>query len=678
MPDSQARELELWKKRVQLARRVTRRMRQDWIRYLLLYTDGDWEAAFGVPENLEIVPVNKVFSYIRSQLPRLFFKVPKVFTPPIGPDDLLHARTAGDWCNALWQTLPLKRETRLAIIDAMVFGNGFLKVGYNSSEVMEFDDLVQESVDAEAEALQYDLLDAQRQQEGLSLQDVDQSVAPKALRKKDEQVLEYDESIFPDFPWGKRVSPFLMLVDPMATSDNDARWMCHVYHPPLEDAKQVSSWSKAERDRLKAKNIGILEDLFPGGTLDGGGEQETMIKRIFNLVEERGAMGLVSSPLSPLTDKEGTGEDEATLVAQIFEVWDKKTNEVIIFHEDSERPLFRAPNPFKHISDRFPFVHLLLNEVPDSYWGMSDLRPLLPQVRELTRLRSLGLEHVKRCANKKLLLAQGALDEDARDRLEDPGYGIVVETTSPTTRDVVTPADFGNVSPDVYALGSLVKNDFDETAGQGDQQRGVPGTSDTATESAIVERNANIRIADRQDSVLDFLAEFTTKLWKISCSFVRPGKAFQVMGPKAGSWHLLKSEALRPEREMRVEVGSTIRQDDEIRKRRIIETLNVAAPFILNGLVPLNVVELFRQFLEAQEFPDPQAILQVSQDQAQSQLSFLQQFSQARAGGPEGDSNVATNQAANAGQAGGVESLLGLGDLLRSENNFSGNAGSGF
>jgi len=650
-------------------------MRQDWVRYLLLYTDGDWEAAFGVPESLEIVPVNKTFSYLRSQIPRLFFKVPKVFTPPIGPDDAKHAQMAGDWCNALWRTLPLKREARLAVMDAMIFGNGFMKVGFHTDEVQRFDDIVQASIEAEARALEYETLDAQRAEQGLSFQDLDQSTPPQALKKKSEQVREYGESIYPELPWGKRVSPFMLLVDPAATSDNDARWMCHVTHPSLEDAKQTTSYKKSERDRLKAKTSGVLEDLFPGGTLDGAEGSETLVKRIMNLVEERGGISLITSPLNKLQGHDETGEDESVMSTEIFEVYDKKTNEILVFAEDSEDFLFRAPQPYKHISDSFPFAHLILNEVPDSYWGMSDLRPLLPQIRELTRLRSQALEHVKRCSNKKLLLAQGALDENNRDRLEEPGTGIVVETTTGSTRDIVIPADFGNVSPDIYALGSIVKQDFDETAGQGEQQRGI-STGDTATESAIVERNANIRIADRQDSVLDFLADFTTKIWKVSCTTIRPGKAFQVMGPKAAGWVLLKSEALRPEREMVVEVGSTVRQDDELRKRRIIETMNVFAPFILNGIVPINVVELARQFLEAQEFPDPQAILQTTPQQQQQQLDFLQQFTQAR--GQGGDQNVASNQAANAGQAGPADALGGLQDLLNSGANFGGNAGSGF
>ena len=660
-----AAELEEWKLRLTAAQRSTKRMRLEWWRYFLLYLEGDWlNRSEAGDRNRDHIAVNLAFSHVKTMMPRLFFKKPKVFTPPLNPEDEPGSASASAYLNYLWQALPLKMETKRCVIDALIFGIGFMKHGWHSRDLRDWDELTEKAQEFETEALE-----TQQEIEGFRALEippnaVENATPPEAVRNQRDQRIDYDGSFNPQLPWSRRISPFDVFVDPLGNEEHNIRWMAFRYVMSLEDAKDNDLWDKTARGQLQAQRTSFGFGDNRGNTFDGleaDGQQAFLqalrVGNPFNLINSPIDEKFMSEALMDSMKKPEMSQVE------IFEVWDKKTNEVWVVNENAQKPLKRMPNPLTSLKGQFPVSILKFNEVPDSFWPMSDMRPLEDQILEMAELRTQALEHVKRTTNIKVGMKKGALDEEAVRALESPDMARVVEVNdlSEPVGNSITPFNLGRLDPNIYSINGLLKNDFDEISGLSEQQRGLSSSSGTATESAITERNANLRLDERQDQVLDFLEDSTSKVFKISTQFVLPGFHVRLLGKKGFQWVPITSVAMNPEREIKIEVGSTLRKDDQVTKRRVIEALNVLTPFIVNGLAKVDINEILRQYLNALEiFTDVEAILNPTQGTVEEQLALLQAT---RGAGATQDSNVGTNQAANAGQA-GDEELAGLADLL--------------
>jgi hypothetical protein len=163
------------------------------------------------------VLINMVFSTVNVISPSISVNYPKITVSAVSPENAPNAVIAEAVVNYWWKHKKIKDQFRRAVKDFILFGHGWLKVGYRYVE--------EERIGSD--------------------EDVSDPNAPDNFMSTNYNVLE-------DAPFVERVSPFDVFVDPDGTSMDDIKWIAHRIRRPVRDAKSDRRYSKAGRDDLKA------------------------------------------------------------------------------------------------------------------------------------------------------------------------------------------------------------------------------------------------------------------------------------------------------------------------------------------------------------------------------------------------------------------------------------------
>lgn len=167
-----------------------------WSDYRKMYR-GEWSE--------QILPVNRVFSYGRSMIPRTYFRAPRVVVTPTSPDLVWHARVVEAIDNMLIRETKLKSTIKRIILDAYLCGTGICKLGYDS----EFG----------------------------FIPDFDIGTGETVTQETKQARIEYNSTVKPGFPWALRVPPDDIVVPYGATDPDSLEWIAHRVIRPLEDVK---------------------------------------------------------------------------------------------------------------------------------------------------------------------------------------------------------------------------------------------------------------------------------------------------------------------------------------------------------------------------------------------------------------------------------------------------------
>ena len=73
---------------------------------------------------------NYIFSLIKSQLPQLYYKNPNVIVTPKRPQDEPTAELVENVINYIWGEIDLKTEIKRCVLDALIYGVGWMKQGW--------------------------------------------------------------------------------------------------------------------------------------------------------------------------------------------------------------------------------------------------------------------------------------------------------------------------------------------------------------------------------------------------------------------------------------------------------------------------------------------------------------------------------------------------------------------
>lgn len=161
--------------------------------------------------------INMAFATINVLAPATSVNYPKITVNATKPDDAPQAIIAEAVVNYWWRTRRIQKEFRKSIKDMLIFGHGWIKVGYR---------FVEEEVIEEAD-------DPSDPIEG------GEAVANMVILE--------------DAPFAERVSPFDVFVDPDATAPSDMRWIAQRIRRPLAEVRADKRYNKTARE-----NVGVI------------------------------------------------------------------------------------------------------------------------------------------------------------------------------------------------------------------------------------------------------------------------------------------------------------------------------------------------------------------------------------------------------------------------------------
>lgn len=161
------------------------------------------------------VLINMTFSTINVIYPSISVNYPKITVNAQNPEQAPNAIVAEAVVNYWWRHKNIKLQFRRAVKDFLMFGHGWLKVGYRYVE----EDRIGSDEDVSDETI-------------------------------DQNYMSTTYNVLEDAPFVERVSPFDVFVDPDGTSMDDIKWIAHRIRRPIRDIRTDRRYNKAVRSSI--------------------------------------------------------------------------------------------------------------------------------------------------------------------------------------------------------------------------------------------------------------------------------------------------------------------------------------------------------------------------------------------------------------------------------------------
>ena len=126
-------EVSRWQSRIQSAKKGRDRERdtQEWQRFLAQYK-GTYDVG-ALSTQMAVVPINLVFAYVQTEIPKLYFRDPYFAVNAKGTQYIQRAKVLEVALNYLVQELNMKYEIYKTLLDTILIGHGWLKFGYTGT-----------------------------------------------------------------------------------------------------------------------------------------------------------------------------------------------------------------------------------------------------------------------------------------------------------------------------------------------------------------------------------------------------------------------------------------------------------------------------------------------------------------------------------------------------------------
>jgi len=504
-----------------------------WRRMNDLYRGKHWPRTTASSEDL--IAVNLAFSTVNVIAPSVSVNHPKIVVSPTLPQDGDRATFVEAVINYMWRHHDFRNPFRRAVKDFLIFGHGWLKVGWNFVEQERSLGNTERQELAEDAMFEANLFGAENPELAGGLPSDEELTA---------MIPQTSMSVVEDQPFVERISPFDMFVDPEATCMADAKWIGQRVIRRLEDAKTDKNYKPSARKRLTADAM-----LYP--MYESSSRQE---REEFLLEEERVA---------------------------IYEYYDIANNTMSVSSLTGDEFLV-DPIPMPYAYGQ-PFVMLRNYDVPDYFYPMGDLEAIESLQLELDKTRSQLVNARKRYA-RKYLYHERSFGPEGREALESDQDGRlvpVVDENKPLS-EVVIPMPQTPLSPEVYNTSAIIEDDIAAVSGVSEYARGqFPEIRRTATEASLIADAGNARAADKLAIIELGIGHVARRIIQLMQQFMTGEQVARVVGRGGESLFVTYSrDDIVGEYDYSVEGGSTQPTNDTIRKQQAVSLLNAMAPLV--------------------------------------------------------------------------------------------------
>jgi len=207
-----------------------------------------------------------------------------------------------------------------------------------------------------------------------------------------------------------------------------------------------------------------------------------------------------------LSDKEDTSVKLSEEVKKVFEwvviyeVYDFTRDRYYHMIEDSEEPLFEGDLPYTFV--RNPFDCLMFNDNLADIGGMADSQLVERQQRRLNELDTLELRHAQ--ASVPVTIINEALCDNPEDFVDQvatatsPGDVVrLMGKNAAPVGDILGTTPTASLVPEFSSIRTRIESTIQFVLGIPDYARGVAGSSEVATELALLDSAMRTRLGRR-------------------------------------------------------------------------------------------------------------------------------------------------------------------------------------
>jgi hypothetical protein len=520
----------------------------EWKRYVQLY-QGRYIK--GDPSTDQLV-VNLVFSTVNVMLPAVAINYPRFVVNARNPESAATAIITEEVLNWLWRAYDYQRDFRLAVVDWIVAGHGWVKCGYKYTKPPEA---------KPADSTEGNNIATEGGDEGIDDRDADKE------GNVESEMLQWNE----DRPFIERISIFDMFVDPDARHPKEMRWIAQRTWRPVQDVQVDSRYSPTARRRVSGSSWSRWDAEAAEDAREG---------------DEKPDPGAIS-------------------FCEVIEFYDLKRYKVCTFvaqssenNDNDAQPGFlikpaTMPYAFGH-----PFVMLRNYEIPDHFYPIGDVAQIESLQLELNETRTQMFNYRKKF-RRAWLYARDRFDNDGTKALESDRDNVMIPVqgdNDPSTAMAPVPAVM--TPPELFDQSAMISNDMDRVSGVSDYQRGSPQQQikRTATEAAMIQDSANSRAQDRLAKIEGVLSEIAERIVGLMQQFTTGDQVARVVTMPVKAWVNFDADRVRGQFDFEVQGGSTEPRNETFRRQSALQMVDAMTPFMQAGVI--NMPAMAQELLQ--------------------------------------------------------------------------------
>ena len=390
--------------------------------------------------------------------------------------------------------------------------------------------------------------------------------------------IEYDSMISDEAIYVKRVKPANFWFDYAGSEKTlaTARYTIERYYKYVPDLIENTSFKKSVR--MKIKN-----GTYPVKTTRGIPEWEN-----------------TSREYQWITD--AIFDTYESDLACLYEVNDKKYNQVLTFCEGILEPMRVISNPYPYLQGEFPYTQYDFIYMPDEPWGMGLPELIEDQQYELDRHRTFGFNHRRKCSST-IYEVLDSVAEDEAEKLPDGEDGTFVFVPQIGS---IAPVREAPLPRDYPLQEGIIKGDIDELIGfdpimRGERLQGRATLGEVRTRTGT----ASLKLNERVDAVDKlFLAVGKQCAMHIGANYHKE-RVVKLAGMQGMFWVTVSNDDIKGEFDIKMLTVSAPKKDPDMdtqQRGAVFQYSLQLLPLIQAQLIPpdaINFVELLKWWLES-------------------------------------------------------------------------------
>lgn len=469
--------------------------------------------------SIEIIVINLIYSHIKATLPLLYFQNPHFYLSPRREEYEDAATVAESVINYLAKKEKLKREMRLATLDAL-FLIGICKTGY-------------------------DPIFAKNPNKGKPvISGIDENGQQIQVFDPDsgQPLIEPDEFLIKEDFFSKRISPKNLLFDPEYKNFiEDHNWISEEVIERLDDVKDNDYFKKSIRDQLHETHMAENEVFHTSGGTQLGEVQDDL-KRI-----------------------------------KLIHVYDFKDEKFRIYAEGqpNEDLGFLYEDDVPDGMDLHPYSFLKFTEIPDEWYPLPEIKILRPIQEEINKATGIVAGHAKKFLRKYGYEVGAFANETEKEKFKEPEDGMMVEFNK-NMLEKLQPIPDATMDPAVLEWLNRFHLYFWQTAGRTEQERGQVERRKTMFESSQIEKYGQLRNQDNMSLVEDFALDICKKKLDQLQANMRVPLAIEIAGPIGKFWQEgITKDKIIGDMDINIDIGSTSPKIPEVEKESLVKFLDL-------------------------------------------------------------------------------------------------------
>lgn len=544
--------------------------------------------------------------HIRTLLPTIFAREPYFVAEAPREEYTYDAPVWEAIINHAIRKMRFKQEAKAAILDAEIYDEGWIKCGWIDEEPGE--DTEEQSPNRRLDVVESALLT-----EGYDIQNgvINQLSGRNGTRTRESESAPRSSGqpghdpitwLSDGCPFAVRHPPSDVVVDPLVPDRNPlrARFVAFRYVKPLDELRATPGYKLPDDNRLNQSSLrksGASAHLLTFG-----------------------APGRVHPGEDSPRNDPNVPLPESVMLATIWEVWIYQmadlglSKQVVTLLEGHDEPI-SGPIPWRDYLGKdvagYPIARLQFNPFPDqpgmgeleSWADQNDLlnwavRKALANINRFSRQGEVDISKLKDVADADKTIEKLKLGED----------GTFIKTTG---AGAITPVRFPENSADTYQIINFMAETIREVSGLSDNRRGMTGDRVTATEAAITEGGAKIRLTEKEDIIKDWCIDIGYIIAGICKNKISRQYVAKRIGPAGGIDYLNfgpENIEWMPDLSIRFDSTKFVNKQQEFQKQQVALGMLMPMVPLLPQLVP-GVMILIGNALRALEIPNVKEIM---------------------------------------------------------------------